>query len=96
MPCLICDNKFKGDTNLLIHQRQFHTVTVLRSIHYCGECKTNFTSKLEYTEHQNLKCDRCVRSFCQNDNLKVGTTITIWAKNVLIIFFTGPFGKNSW
>lgn len=72
LPCLICNNKFKGEQNLLIHQKQFHTVTVLRSIHYCSECKTNFSKKFEYTEHQKLKCDKCTstRLFCQNDNLK--------------------------
>lgn len=70
LPCLICDNKFKGDANLLIHQRQFHTVTILRSVHFCGACKTNFSAQLEFTEHQNLKCDRCIKSFCQPDNLK--------------------------
>lgn len=73
LPCLICDNKFKGEANLLLHQKQFHTVQVLRSVHYCAECKTNFTTKLEYTEHQTLKCDKCitVKSFCQTVNLKV-------------------------
>lgn len=71
--CMICDNKFKGEENLLLHQIQFHTVPVLRSVDYCRECKTNFPTKLEYTEHQNLKCDRsnCERAFCQNDNLMV-------------------------